>query len=152
MRTVVVATHNAKKAVELRRVLEAEAVPVRVMGLGDLPAYPEPAETETTFEGNALLKAHAAARQFGLLAVGRGGCRWELASTPEDVAFLRDVVDAALEGRVSEVFGPARSQVTVPLPDGRLVRTAQSRFPRGCLPVPRWRQTTSNRMDYTPYS
>lgn len=87
-----------------------------------------------------------------ILAVGRGGCRWELASTPEDVAFLRDVVDAALEGRVSEVFGPARSQVTVTLPDGRLVRTAQSRFPRGCLPVPRWRQTTSNRMDYTPYS
>ena len=69
MKTVVVATHNAKKAVELRRVLEAEAVPVRVMGLGDLPAYPEPAETETTFEGNALLKAHAAARQFGHLAV-----------------------------------------------------------------------------------
>lgn len=69
MRRVVVATHNAKKAVELRRVLAAEQVPVQVMGLDDLPAYPEPAETELSFEGNALLKAHAAARQFGHLAV-----------------------------------------------------------------------------------
>lgn len=86
-----------------------------------------------------------------ILEVGRGGCRWELASTPEDVAFLRDVVDAALDGRVSEVFGPARSCVTVTLADGRRVTTEQSTVPRGCLPVPRWRRSTSNRMDYAPY-
>lgn len=69
MRTVVVATHNAKKSTELRRVLEAEGMAASVLGLDDLPCYPEPEETETTFEGNALLKAHAAARETGMLAV-----------------------------------------------------------------------------------
>ena len=39
----------------------AQAAPdVQVLGLADLPAYPEPAETERTFAGNALLKARAA--------------------------------------------------------------------------------------------
>jgi len=69
MTVVVVATHNAKKAAELRRVLAAEKVPIQVLGLDDLPSYPEPAETERTFEGNALLKARAAARATGHLAV-----------------------------------------------------------------------------------
>lgn len=69
MRTVVVATHNAKKAGELRRVLEQEGVLARVVGLHEFPAYPEPEETEDSFEGNALLKAHAAARETGELAV-----------------------------------------------------------------------------------
>ncbi len=87
-----------------------------------------------------------------ILGIGRGGCRWELASTPDDVAFLRDVVDAALDGRVSEVFGPARSRVTVTLADGRQVMTEQATVPRGCLPVPRWRRRTSNWMDYAAYS
>ncbi len=69
MRRVVVATRNPKKSTELRRVMLAEQLPVEVFGLDQLPAYPEPAETEDTFEGNALLKAHAAASQFGDLAV-----------------------------------------------------------------------------------
>ena len=30
-----------------------------MLGLADVPAYPEPAETERTFEGNALIKARA---------------------------------------------------------------------------------------------
>ena len=33
-----------------------------MLGLEDVPAYPEPAETETTFEGNALIKARACCR------------------------------------------------------------------------------------------
>ncbi|HMR48970.1 MAG TPA: RdgB/HAM1 family non-canonical purine NTP pyrophosphatase [Arachnia sp.] len=66
---IVLATGNAKKLVELRRVLAAEGVDVEVLGLGDFPAYPEPAETERTFEGNALIKATEAARRTGLIAV-----------------------------------------------------------------------------------
>lgn len=69
MRTVVVATHNRKKAAELRRVIDAEGVEARVVGLDELPGYPEPAETATTFEGNALIKARAAAEETGELAV-----------------------------------------------------------------------------------
>lgn len=67
--TVVVATHNAKKATELHRVLAAAGVDADVQGLDAFPAYPEPAETERTFEGNALLKARAAVAATGQLAV-----------------------------------------------------------------------------------
>lgn len=66
---IVLATGNAKKLVELRRVLAAESVDIEVLGLGDFPAYPEPPETERTFEGNALIKATEAARRTGLVAV-----------------------------------------------------------------------------------
>lgn len=66
---IVLATGNAKKLAELRRVLAAEDLDIEVLGLADFPAYPEPAETERTFEGNALIKATEAARRTGLLAV-----------------------------------------------------------------------------------
>lgn len=66
---VVLATNNAKKLAELRRLVEAAGLDVEILGLGDLPAYPEPAETERTFEGNAFLKAEAALQHTGLPAV-----------------------------------------------------------------------------------
>ncbi len=66
---VVLATNNAKKLVELRRLVEAAGADVRVLGLGDLPPYPEPAETEPTFEGNALIKARACVAATGLPAL-----------------------------------------------------------------------------------
>jgi len=66
---IVLATNNPKKLGELRRIIEAEELGVEVLGLGDLPSYPEPEETERTFEGNAFLKAGAAARETGLVAV-----------------------------------------------------------------------------------
>ena len=69
MSVVVVATHNAKKAAELHRVLAAAGIDADVKGLDELPAYPEPAETERTFEGNALIKARAAASETGLPAL-----------------------------------------------------------------------------------
>ncbi len=40
-----------------------------MLGLDDLPAYAEPAETETTFEGNALIKARAAVARTGRIAL-----------------------------------------------------------------------------------
>lgn len=65
--TVVLATHNAKKLAELRRL--AAGAGLRVLGLDDVASYPEPAETEPTFEGNALIKARAAAAVTGLPAL-----------------------------------------------------------------------------------
>lgn len=67
MTRVVLATNNAKKLAELRRVLAAEGI--EVLGLADVAAYPEPEETETTFEGNALLKARACVAATGLPAL-----------------------------------------------------------------------------------
>ena len=66
---VVLATHNAKKLIELKRVLAAEQLGTEVLGLDAFEAYDPPEETERTFEGNALLKAHAAARRTSLPAL-----------------------------------------------------------------------------------
>jgi XTP/dITP diphosphohydrolase len=66
---VVLATRNAQKLAELRRIVAPEAPDVQVLGLADVAAYPEPAETERTFEGNALLKARACVAATGLPAL-----------------------------------------------------------------------------------
>jgi len=66
---VALATNNAKKLVELRRIVAEVAPELEVVGLADLPPYPEPTETENSFEGNALLKARTCARRAGLAAV-----------------------------------------------------------------------------------
>ncbi|MEN3361473.1 MAG: XTP/dITP diphosphohydrolase [Mycobacteriales bacterium] len=66
--TLLLATRNESKLVELRRILAPE-VPVRIVGLGDVPAYPELPETGATFAENALLKAREAVRHTGLPAV-----------------------------------------------------------------------------------
>ena len=66
---LVLATRNAGKLAELQRLL-ADAVPgVDVVGLRDVPEYPEAPETGATFAENALLKAREAVRYTGLPAV-----------------------------------------------------------------------------------
>ncbi|MCW2506871.1 MAG: Nucleoside-triphosphatase, partial [Modestobacter sp.] len=66
---LLLATRNAGKLAELQRLL-ATAVPgVEVLGLRDVPEYPEAPETGATFEENALLKAREAVRYTGLPAV-----------------------------------------------------------------------------------
>lgn len=67
--TIVLATHNAKKVPEMRAILADAGLDLRVIGLEDYPDAPEVAETETTFAGNALLKARAIAEHTGLPAV-----------------------------------------------------------------------------------
>lgn len=62
---LVVATHNPGKARELAEILEGRFTLVAAGELG----LPEPDETETTFVGNALLKARAAAEASGLVAL-----------------------------------------------------------------------------------
>jgi XTP/dITP diphosphohydrolase len=67
--TIVLATHNPGKLAELRRILAASRVDVAVADLGDHPDMPQIAETGSTFEENALLKARAVAGHTGLPAV-----------------------------------------------------------------------------------
>ncbi|HEY3947631.1 RdgB/HAM1 family non-canonical purine NTP pyrophosphatase [Phenylobacterium sp.] len=62
---LVVATHNPGKARELAEILENR---FRLVSAGEL-GLPEPDETETSFVGNALLKARAAAEASGLVAL-----------------------------------------------------------------------------------
>lgn len=63
---IVIATHNAGKLREIRALLEPFGV--RVTSAGEL-GLPEPAETENSFAGNARIKAHAAARATGQIAL-----------------------------------------------------------------------------------
>ncbi len=67
--TLLLATRNAGKLAELRRLLETAVPGVEVVGLRDVPEYPEAPETGATFEENALLKAREAVRHTGLPAV-----------------------------------------------------------------------------------
>ncbi len=76
MTRVFLASRNAKKLAEMQRILEAFVPGLQVLGLDDVPAYDEPAETEPTFEGNALIKARTAVLATGLpsLADDSGLC------------------------------------------------------------------------------
>ena len=66
---IVLATHNPGKLAELRRILVASRVDVDVADLSEYPDMPEVAETGSTFEANALLKARGVAAHTGLPAV-----------------------------------------------------------------------------------
>lgn len=62
-RRVLLASRNAKKLTELRRILhEAGIGGLEIVGLDDVPEYPEAPETGATFEENALAKARDGAR------------------------------------------------------------------------------------------
>ncbi|MDH3666471.1 MAG: RdgB/HAM1 family non-canonical purine NTP pyrophosphatase [Paracoccaceae bacterium] len=65
-RKIVVASHNAGKVREIWELLRPFGV--ETVSAAELE-LPEPEETETTYEGNARLKAHAAARASGLPAL-----------------------------------------------------------------------------------
>jgi XTP/dITP diphosphohydrolase len=65
MMRLVLATRNAHKVSELRRILSGWDV----VGVEDFPGVPDVAETGVTFAENALLKAHAVARATGLPSV-----------------------------------------------------------------------------------
>ena len=132
--TIVVATHNAKKAAELHRILEQMHLDAHVLTLSDFPGSPEPAETESSLEGNALLQARSASAFTGHVAIAddSGLCvnalngmpgilsaRWSGAQTDIDLANLelvlaqiRDVPDV----RRGAQFVCAMAAV---FPDGR---------------------------------
>ncbi|HEV2890522.1 MAG TPA: RdgB/HAM1 family non-canonical purine NTP pyrophosphatase [Frankiaceae bacterium] len=69
MTRVVLATRNAGKVTELRRILAEAAPGVELVGLESYPDMPEVEETGETFAENALLKARAVAAHTGLAAV-----------------------------------------------------------------------------------
>lgn len=64
---VVLATRNDHKVDEVSRILRAEGVDIELIPLPD--DAPDVAETESTFAGNALLKARSAAEVTGLPAI-----------------------------------------------------------------------------------
>jgi XTP/dITP diphosphohydrolase len=65
-KTLVIASHNAGKLREISALVEPFGVMVKSAAAFGLA---EPEETETTFAGNARIKAHFAARETGLPAL-----------------------------------------------------------------------------------
>lgn len=63
---LIVASHNAGKVREIGELLRPYGI--ETVSAGEL-GLPEPAETETTFAGNARIKAHAAAKAANLPAL-----------------------------------------------------------------------------------
>ena len=78
---LVLATHNAGKVREIAALMTPFGMDV--VAAGDL-GLPEPAETEDSFRGNALIKAHASAQGSGLpaLADDSGLCVAALGGAP----------------------------------------------------------------------
>jgi XTP/dITP diphosphohydrolase len=80
----VLATRNSHKAIELKRILEELELECELLTVADFPDAPEVEETESTFEGNALLKARALVKFTGLAAIAddSGLCVAALAGNP----------------------------------------------------------------------
>jgi len=107
---LIAATHNPGKVREIAALLEGR---FELIAAGEL-GLPEPEETETTFIGNAVLKARAAADASGLIAIaddsglsvvaldgapGVLSARWAETGTGRDFGFamkrLEDAVNAS---------------------------------------------------------
>jgi XTP/dITP diphosphohydrolase len=128
---LVAATHNPGKAKEIAALLEGrfEVVPAGALGL------PEPDETETTFVGNAVLKARHAADRSGLPALaddsglsvraldGQPGifsARW--AGPDKDFALaMRRVEERLIEAGSEDRFAWFTCALALAWPDGPVV-------------------------------
>ena len=129
---VVLASRNAHKIEEMARILDDAGLQVEVVGIDAFDDVPEVAETEASFEGNALLKARAVCTATGVPAVSddSGLCVDALNGMPGvlsarwsggagDVANL-ELVLAQLGDTPDDRLGAQfRCAVAIVLPDGR---------------------------------
>ena len=146
MTTVLLATRNAKKLGELRRILAPEVPHLQVIGLDDVAPYPDVAETGATFDENALLKARAGFASTGLVTVADDSgltvealngmpsvlsARWagghgdDIANLQLVLDQLRDTPDERLRGAFVcsvALVAQDRERVVRGRMDGRLVR------------------------------
>ncbi|MGD9957051.1 MAG: RdgB/HAM1 family non-canonical purine NTP pyrophosphatase [Candidatus Nanopelagicales bacterium] len=154
---IVLASRNAHKIEEMDRILAEAGLHVEVVGIGAFPegSVPEVPETESSFAGNALLKARAVCAATGVPAVAddSGLCvdalngmpgilsaRWSGGLVPgrsTDVANL-ELVLAQLGDTPDDRLGAEfRCAVALVLPDGReatvdgIMRGHLVREPRG---------------------
>ncbi|WP_392507170.1 RdgB/HAM1 family non-canonical purine NTP pyrophosphatase [Naumannella halotolerans] len=97
MSRLVLASHNAKKLQELQRILGGQGI--EVVGLNTLTDAEPPAETGSTFEQNALIKARAASRETGLPALA------------DDSGISVDVLNGMPGVRSARWYGPDATDV-----------------------------------------
>jgi XTP/dITP diphosphohydrolase len=149
---ILLATRNDAKLAELRRLVGGQGI--EVVGLADVPEFPEAPETGATFEENALAKARDAAAATGLVAVaddsgltvdalggmpgvlsarwsGRGGARTERDAA--NLALVLDQMADVPEERRGAAFVCAAAAAH---PDGREVVVVE-RWPGTLIRLPR---------------
>ena len=85
------------------------------------------------------------------MRVGNGG-RWELnqGESLKAVQLIERIVRSALDGRVTEVFGPGRSRVTIILEDRTPEVSTEYRTLLGVVPIPFWKHR-GRTVTYEPY-
>ena len=66
---VVLATKNAHKLIEMRRILDESGLNIVLIGTDEFPELTDVAETGSTFAANALLKARSVCAETGLAAI-----------------------------------------------------------------------------------
>jgi XTP/dITP diphosphohydrolase len=91
--SIVIATHNKGKLEEFAQLLGP--LGVKVQSAGEL-GLPEPEETETTFRGNAKIKAFSAMKASGLIAIA------------DDSGLCVDALDSAPGVYTADWAGPTR--------------------------------------------
>jgi XTP/dITP diphosphohydrolase len=157
MGRLLLATHNAGKLAELRRILH-RLVDVEVVGLDDVDPSDELRETGATFGDNALLKARAAVEHTGFAAVaddsglavdalngmpGVLSARWSGGGDDEaNLRLLLAQLADTPDDRLGAAFVCAAALVT---PDGT-ERITQGRMPGRIVRIPRG----SNGFGYDP--
>lgn len=144
---MVLATRNAHKLLEIRRMLNAASIDVDVLGLDQVAPYPEPAETELTFAGNAVLKARVCVAHTGLPALaddsglavdvlngmpGVRSARWSgpgASDADNNTLLLRQLADVPPDGRTARFVSAmaflrpgADPEVRTGVMPGRLIR------------------------------
>ncbi|WP_137875288.1 RdgB/HAM1 family non-canonical purine NTP pyrophosphatase [Rhodococcus sp. Q] len=148
---VLVASRNAKKLKELRRVLEsAGVVGIQLVGLNEVPEFPETPETGATFEENALVKARDGAAATGLPCVaddsglevdalnampGVLSARWS--GTHGDDAANTALVLAQLSDTPDERRGAAFVSACALVVPGGVERVVRGTWPGSIARVPR---------------
>lgn len=65
----VIATHNRKKAAEMVKILGSALPNWEFRTLADFPGAPEPEETGTTYEANALIKSRSSFKETGWVSI-----------------------------------------------------------------------------------
>ena len=132
MRELVLASRNAKKAVEMQRILAQAGLEIQVRSVAEFDGVPEVAETGATFEANALLKARAVLAATGLPAVAddSGICVDELNGMPgilsarwagrhgDDDANLQLLLDQLADTPDERLGAQFRCVIALVTPDG----------------------------------
>ena len=147
---LVIATRNAGKIIEFRRILDAiSSGAIDLIGIDQFPDLIDVEETGTTFEENALLKARYTAKMTGLPSISddSGLCIDALGGAPgifsarwagkhgDDKANLEKVLDELKDVPDSQRGAHFICVAALVMPDGR-EQLAQGRFEGKILRAP----------------